>query len=263
MGKHCQLIMGPAGSGKSTYCHAIQDFCTTVKRSVHCINLDPAAEHIGYPITIDIRDLITLDDVAEELELGPNGGLITCMEYLIENFDWLEEQIGDHDDDYLLFDCPGQIELYCHIPVMRKLAKELDRIGYQICAVYLIDSLFVTDGAKFLSGILACMSAMIQLELPHINILSKIDLLKDPDTLERFLDPDPDDVLRELKNGMDKKYFGLTKAIAELIESYNMVGFIPFSAADEERIEVALTHIDHAIQYGEDREPKIPRDPDD
>ncbi len=27
--------------------------------------------------------------------------------YLIQNLDWLEEQIGNGDDDYYLFDCPG------------------------------------------------------------------------------------------------------------------------------------------------------------
>ncbi len=31
-------------------------------------------------VLADIRDLITLDDVAEELQLGPNGGLVYCME---------------------------------------------------------------------------------------------------------------------------------------------------------------------------------------
>ena len=35
-----------------------------------------------FPILIaDIRELINLDDVMEELGLGPNGGLMFCMEY--------------------------------------------------------------------------------------------------------------------------------------------------------------------------------------
>ena len=29
--------------------------------------------------------------------------------YLIENMEWLEEQLGDDDDDYFLFDCPGEL----------------------------------------------------------------------------------------------------------------------------------------------------------
>lgn len=30
---------------------------------------------------VDIRELISLEDVMEELGLGPNGGLLYCMEY--------------------------------------------------------------------------------------------------------------------------------------------------------------------------------------
>jgi hypothetical protein len=36
----------------------------------------------GKRLTGDIRDLISLQDVIEELELGPNGGLVYCFEYL-------------------------------------------------------------------------------------------------------------------------------------------------------------------------------------
>jgi hypothetical protein len=38
--------------------------------------------HFLFPcILADIRELISLDDVMEEIGLGPNGGLIYCMEY--------------------------------------------------------------------------------------------------------------------------------------------------------------------------------------
>lgn len=42
------------------------------------------------------------------LRFGPNGGLVFCMEYLANNLDWLEESLGHVDDDYILFDCPGE-----------------------------------------------------------------------------------------------------------------------------------------------------------
>lgn len=42
--------------------------------SLQMVNLDPAAEHFKYPVTIDVRDLISLEDVMEETEFGPNGG---------------------------------------------------------------------------------------------------------------------------------------------------------------------------------------------
>lgn len=34
---------------------------------------DPAAEDFAYPVSFDIRDLVSLEDVMEELQLGPNG----------------------------------------------------------------------------------------------------------------------------------------------------------------------------------------------
>jgi hypothetical protein len=58
----------------------------------------------------DIRELISVDDVMEEKELGPlgpNGALIFCMEYLVKNMGWLHEQLNEGEDDYFLFDCPG------------------------------------------------------------------------------------------------------------------------------------------------------------
>ena len=49
---------------------------------MHLFNLDPAAEHFEYEPSIDIRELISLTDVMEEMDLGPNGGLIYCFEYV-------------------------------------------------------------------------------------------------------------------------------------------------------------------------------------
>lgn len=41
---------------------------------------------MSYFMSADIRELISLDDVMEELGLGPNGGLIYCMEYVLMLF---------------------------------------------------------------------------------------------------------------------------------------------------------------------------------
>lgn len=54
MGKYGQLVMGPAGAGKSTYCTTMQKHCETTKRSAHVVNLDPAAEIFEYPVSIGI-----------------------------------------------------------------------------------------------------------------------------------------------------------------------------------------------------------------
>ena len=79
MGRFVQLVMGPAGVGKSTYCKTMQEHCANAKRMLHVANLDPAAEFYEYNAAFDIKDLISLDDVMDELGYGPNGGLVYCM----------------------------------------------------------------------------------------------------------------------------------------------------------------------------------------
>lgn len=54
-----------------------------LRRKIIVVNLDPAAETFKYKCDIDIRELISTEDVMEEFKLGPNGGLIYSMEYYI------------------------------------------------------------------------------------------------------------------------------------------------------------------------------------
>jgi len=46
----------------------------------------------------------------------------------------------------------------------------------------------VEDKSKFFAGVMSAMSAMINLEIPHINVMSKMDLLPKmkPSELERY-----------------------------------------------------------------------------
>lgn len=86
---------------------------------------------------------MSLEDVMEEMGFGPNGGLVYCMEYLAQNVNWLEELLTNYgDDDYFIFDCPGQIELYSHLPIMKQLIHCLTTMGFSICGVYLVRIIF-------------------------------------------------------------------------------------------------------------------------
>jgi hypothetical protein len=58
---------------------------------IHIINLDPSNDNLIYTPLLDITDIISTSDVIEELGLGPNGGLVYAMEYLIENLEYLFE----------------------------------------------------------------------------------------------------------------------------------------------------------------------------
>ena len=93
--RYGQIVIGPAGSGKSTYCSTLVKHAQADRRVIHVVNLDPAAEHFDYEPLVDVRELVSVDDVMEdeELKFGPNGGLIFCLEYLMENLEWFEERL--------------------------------------------------------------------------------------------------------------------------------------------------------------------------
>jgi hypothetical protein len=76
---------------------------------------------------------------------------------------------------------------------MKKIVEVLTRFGYRVCGVYLLDSQFVEDASKFFSGVMSAMSAMVHLEIPHINVLTKMDLLGDKQNsaeMDRYGDRD-------------------------------------------------------------------------
>ena len=203
----------------------------------------------------------------DELSLGPNGALVSCFEFLLENLDWLDSELGPGDEEALVvFDCPGQIELFSHIPVLPRLAKHLSmHHGYNMAACFLLESTFVLDRAKFFAGTLSAMSAMIMLELPHINILSKMDLIKGQLTrreLKRFVDPDPLLLLDDSRKDTNERFWRLNEKVVELIEGFSMVSYLRLESGDEESVGSILSYIDDCLQFSEQQEPKMKDDED-
>lgn len=275
--------MGPAGAGKTTFCNALIQHLQTTRRSCFYVNLDPAAESFQYEPDLDIRELITLEDVMEELGLGPNGGLIYCFEFLLQNLDFLSEALDPLSEEYLIiFDMPGQIELYTHVPLLPSLVQFLSRSGplnISLCAAYLLESTFVVDKAKFFAGTLSAMSAMLMLEMPHVNILTKMDQVREMVSrreLKRFTRVDVQSLQdsneapaedSESSDPMSKdallsggSFERLNRAVAQLIDDFSMVSFLQLEAQDEDSVAAVLSHIDDAIQYHEAQEPREPGD---
>lgn len=164
----------------------------TLRRRFHLVNLDPAAEH--FPLvqpSLDIQDCITLEEVMDGMDLGPNGGLVCCLETLVENFDdWLDHYSTDDvnagdafEDDFLVIDCPGQIELYTHYSCINDIISNFQRRNYAVAIIYCLESSFLMDPYKFLAGTLSAMSAMAKIQVPYINVITKMDLV-DPNLVD-------------------------------------------------------------------------------
>lgn len=261
--KFGQLVIGPPGSGKTTYVAAMAQLLKSLGRPVSIINLDPANENITYTAAVDLNELVRLDEVMETLQLGPNGGLVYCMEFLAKNYSWLEKKLSSLGDTYLLVDCPGQIELYTTNNAVKEIVNNLVTADVRLAAVNLVDSHYCSDPGKFISVCLTSLTTMLQVELPHVNLLSKVDMVEkygklqfnldyytDVLDLEYLLDQMPDDPFAN-------KYRALNTALTGLITDYSLVSFIPVTIKSKERMLAVSQHVDKANGYvfgsGEER----------
>ncbi|KPM09190.1 hypothetical protein QR98_0077230, partial [Sarcoptes scabiei] len=211
---HGQLIIGPAGSGKTTYCRYVLEHLQNISnREVILVNLDPDNNpNLSIRYQIDISDLIKLSDVMQKEKLGPNGSFLFCMDFLEKNLEWLQQRIYeeylkakqkilieklDRRRPYILFDCPGQIELYTNYPVFKNIVAAL--LNYKYCSqqssssnsktiqtklelrlvtINMVDSHYANDPGKFISVVLNSLLSMLHIESPFINVLSKADLME-------------------------------------------------------------------------------------
>lgn len=208
--------------------------------------------------TLDLLQmkLITVADAMEHLKLGPNGALVYCMEYLEENFDWLLSQLKQSSANYFIFDCPGQVELYTHHQSMTRIFNRLNSLGYYLCSVQLIDSHYCSEPTKFISALLLSLNTMLQMGLPHVNVLSKADLFKkfasklafNIDFYTEVLD------LKYLLEALDnspgmKKYKKLNAAIVSMVEDYSLVTFQPLDVKRRDSLLRLKNIIDKANGY--------------
>ncbi|KAJ5559094.1 hypothetical protein N7535_009041 [Penicillium sp. DV-2018c] len=253
-----QLVIGPPGAGKSTYCNGMHQFLGAIGRKSSVINLDPANDATSYPCALDVRDLVTLEDIMEEDKLGPNGGVLYALEELETNFDWLENGLKELGDDYLLFDCPGQVELFTHHSSLRNIFFKLQKMGIRLIVIHLVDSYTLTLPSMYISALLLSLRAMLQLDLPHLNVLTKIDNLSNYAPLPFNLDfytevQDLSYLLPELENESSRfsheKFGALNQTIIDLVEEFGLVGFETLAVEDKKSMMSLLHSIDRASGY--------------
>jgi GPN-loop GTPase len=115
--------------------------------------------------------------------------------------------------------------------------------------VHLVDAHYITDPSKYISVLLLCLRSMLQLDLPHINVLSKIDLLNQYGPLAFNLDfytevQDLSHMLPLLETDPRlKKYAKLNEAIVELVDGFGLVAFETLCVEDK----LSMTHLLQAI----------------
>lgn len=143
---------------------------------------------------------------------------------------------------------------------MHNLVKQIEMWGFRMVSVYLLDALFVLEPAKFISGCMLSLSCMLQLGIPHINVVTKCDLADKNEVLKVLESESATWITEEMSKSTPLQYRKLTEGIGSIIDDYMMIGFVMLDINDEDSITAVLAHTDHAVQYGEDVEPTEPVD---
>ncbi|RMZ97286.1 GPN-loop GTPase 2, partial [Brachionus plicatilis] len=128
-------------------------------------------------------------------------------------------------------------------------------LDYRLCCVNLIDSYYLSDSSKFISILLLSLSTMLQIELPHVNIFSKMDLIKQYGKLAFSLDfyTDVLDLNYMIDTlGDDKilsKFKNLNKKICDVVQDYSLLSFVPLNIQKPSSIMKSVQIIDRANGY--------------
>jgi len=168
-------FIGTAGCGKSTLTAAFHEYLDNEGIDSVILNLDPGAEDLPYEPDIDIRDWIKLSEVMQEYGLGPNGAQIAAADLLALNVPEVKEVLDKYDTDYVVFDTPGQLELFTFRESSRKIIESFGRETSMLC--FLIDPMLAKNPNGLVSSLLLATTTSFRLGLPMLTMVSKCDLL--------------------------------------------------------------------------------------
>jgi hypothetical protein len=173
------FITGPAGTGKSTLAGSLKEWMQRQDIDSIIVKLDPGAEYIPYEADIDIREWISISQIMSEFNLGPNGAQIVASDMILENIDAIRTALENYDDYYVIFDTPGQIELFSFRPSSSLMVDAL--AGNQSMIAFVADSIISSTPSGFISQKLLFGSIMSRFLKPTMFILNKTDLVTSED----------------------------------------------------------------------------------
>nr|VZH93639.1 unnamed protein product [Spirometra erinaceieuropaei] len=159
----CIVVLGMAGSGKTTFVKMLVQHLSSTGPAPYAINLDPAVYHIPYHANIDIRDTVKFKEVMKQYGFGPNGAILTSLNFFTAHFDKVINLIGKNSSKvrHVVIDTPGQIEVFTW-SASGVIITELLSSTYPTIIVYVMDTPRSHNPVTFMSNMLYACS-----EKPH------------------------------------------------------------------------------------------------
>lgn len=245
-------FVGTAGSGKSSLTSAFQNWLKMRGLDSVTVNLDPGADYLPYTPDIDVRDWISLKEIMDEYDLGPNGAQIVAADMVALNVKEIKEAINQFKTDYILIDTPGQIELF----VFRESGNILVSHLYpeRSLIAYLLDPILSRTASGFVTQLLLSLTTRFRLSLPVANILSKSDLVKNEEIerLKEWSNID-DEIYETILRERSSIYRELSEQILLLLRHFGEGSkVIPVSSTNLSGMEDLYNVIQMCFRGGED-----------
>jgi GTPase SAR1 family protein len=214
--------IGMAGSGKTTLAARLGTYLSQAGRAAssssnnssssapavpggrprpnpYMVNLDPAVRSTPYEPAIDIRDTVHYKNVMAEYKLGPNGGILTCLNLFATRFDQvvtlLERRRGgggggggegaagggeaspsDAPISHAIIDTPGQIEIFAW-SASGSIMTDALAASLPTCVLFVMDSpRCASPPTALVANLLQAASILYRTRLPLLLAFNKADV---------------------------------------------------------------------------------------
>ncbi|MDH4214447.1 MAG: ATP/GTP-binding protein [Candidatus Thorarchaeota archaeon] len=246
------FLVGTAGSGKSLLTASLEKWLVESDLSVTVVNIDPGVESPPYTSDVDIREYVDYGEVMNNFGLGPNGALVASLDMGVGSVNELREEIIESERDYVLVDCPGQMELFAYRNSGPLMVSGL-RGDDPSLSLYLLDSNIAKTPIGYLSSMLLGLSINIRFGLPQLNILSKTDILME-DEIEEIVDWGSE--VHLLEEALDQSSEGLvreySKSILDMLGNIGSTSVtVPVSSKDMTGFDLLYGEIQRIFSGGD------------
>lgn len=213
------VVIGMAGSGKTTFVHRLYLHLQALGKRVYSINMDPAVNKVPYPTNIDIRDSVDYKKVMKDFALGPNGAMITSLNLFATKFDQVVELIETRASelDYVIVDTPGQIEVF-NWSASGQIILDALAVSFPVVTTYVTDTARCRNPTTFMSNMTYACSIMYKTKLPFVLVFNKTDVL--PCEFAQEWMADFDAFLEALKPAESGYMASLSRALCLAMEEF-------------------------------------------